>query len=169
MNPPALRGRTRRNRKQRQTRKRNLQQLIATIKRGPCVDCKKPLPVWVLEFDHLANKTDTINRLVNSGRSKHKVLEEVAKCEVVCANCHKHREYLRGRVEYQSKRFKNDTQHQCMDCGDSFSSWVIIRKKKVCHNCWRDRMHRLECSTTSTLKDSGAKSVAAPKTNAGTG
>jgi hypothetical protein len=56
-----------------------------------------------------------------------------------------------------------------MDCGDSFSSWVIIRKKKVCHNCWRDRMHRLECSTTSTLKDSGAKSVAAPKTNAGTG
>lgn len=55
----------------------------------PCVDCGEA-DILVLEFDHLRDKSDTISSLMtkgNMGRMK----EEIKKCEVVCANCHKRR------------------------------------------------------------------------------
>lgn len=53
-----------------------------------CVDCGEADPV-VLEFDHIRDKTYSISRLRGSGPNKQKLLEEMAKCEVRCANCHK--------------------------------------------------------------------------------
>lgn len=56
----------------------------------PCVDCGETDPV-VLEFDHLV-QSET-NRDVTSMMlySIEKILSEIAKCEVVCANCHTRR------------------------------------------------------------------------------
>jgi hypothetical protein len=58
----------------------------------PCVDCglKDPL---VLEFDHveLSAKRLEVNRLVQRGFAWPTVVEELAKCEVRCANCHRRR------------------------------------------------------------------------------
>ena len=62
----------------------------------PCTDCKENYPYWVMEFDHLGNKSFTIGQYYNYTQSMEKVMEEVAKCEVVCANCHKTRTYMRA-------------------------------------------------------------------------
>ena len=55
-----------------------------------CVDCGESNPV-VLEFDHRddVNKLNTISTLVGSGCSWRKIEEEIEKCDVRCANCHR--------------------------------------------------------------------------------
>lgn len=52
------------------------------------MDCGEDDPV-VLQLDHVRGiKTATINYLLNGARSFERLVVEVAKCEVVCANCH---------------------------------------------------------------------------------
>ena len=59
----------------------------------PCSDCGETDPV-VLEFDHLRDKTLNIGAAL-SRRNWNAILDEMAKCEVVCANCHRRRIALR--------------------------------------------------------------------------
>ena len=59
----------------------------------PCIDCGETDPV-VLEFDHLRDKAFNIGEAL-SRRSWQAILDEMAKCEVVCANCHRRRTALR--------------------------------------------------------------------------
>jgi hypothetical protein len=77
-----------RERKQRLNRERT-QFLLAYFAAHPCADCGESDPI-VLEFDHLGDKAFDIG----SGftyRNWEAVLAEIAKCEVVCRNCHKRR------------------------------------------------------------------------------
>ena len=60
----------------------------------PCVDCGETDPI-VLEFDHLRDKKFSIAKGWR-GHEWQKVLDEIAKCEVVCANCHRRRTARRG-------------------------------------------------------------------------
>lgn len=60
----------------------------------PCTDCGEVDPV-VLEFDHIRDKSSDVTRLVHTGESWQRVMREIEKCEVVCANCHRRRTYLR--------------------------------------------------------------------------
>ena len=53
----------------------------------PCVDCGESDPV-VLEFDHRENKLWEIAQLTKDGTPK-KFAEEILKCDVRCANCHR--------------------------------------------------------------------------------
>jgi hypothetical protein len=70
--------------------------LIEYFRSHPCVDCGETDPV-VLEFDHLRDKRfDISNRLVSVRWES--VLQEIAKCEVVCANCHRRRTMVRRRA-----------------------------------------------------------------------
>ena len=62
----------------------------------PCVDCGESDPV-VLEFDHVrGTKVQAVSKMIASHRSKQSVLEEIAKCEVRCANCHRRVTARRG-------------------------------------------------------------------------
>ena len=61
-----------------------------------CFDCGGAFPHYVLEFDHKPEfeKSGVVYRvLVSEGVEK--AWEEIAKCDVVCANCHKIRTYNR--------------------------------------------------------------------------
>lgn len=62
---------------------------------NPCTDCKQIFPWYVMEFDHIAdNKYKKIAQISN--QSLEKVLDEMAKCELVCVNCHRIRTYKRN-------------------------------------------------------------------------
>ncbi len=71
---------------------------MAGIKQGvPCTDCGGMFPVYVMHWDHLPGfeKHDAISTLL--GGSRDVVLEELKKCELVCANCHVMRTVARAR------------------------------------------------------------------------
>lgn len=60
------------------------------LKSHPCVDCGET-DILVLEFDHKnrEQKNMDISSLVKRGVSFKKLVEEISKCEVRCANCHR--------------------------------------------------------------------------------
>lgn len=76
------------------TNRKEIQSIIYDwLSTQKCKDCGIN-DVRVLEFDHLADKTASVSSLMN-GRSIKRMIEEIRKCEIVCANCHKIRTYTR--------------------------------------------------------------------------
>lgn len=71
------------------TRARNVKQMFAYLANHPCVDCGED-DVKVLEFDHLRDKKFEVSKKL-SDRRWDSLLQEIAKCDVVCANCHRRR------------------------------------------------------------------------------
>lgn len=76
-----------------------------------CVDCgfEGKDNVWAIEHDHLEpkEKRRVISRMVSEGCSIKSILEECAKCEVVCSNCHRRREhdrYHEGKLTHDRSR-----------------------------------------------------------------
>lgn len=74
-------------------------QYLRKLRESPCTDCGNTYPWYVMEFDHVTKKEFNIGVAINKGWAK--LREELAKCEVVCANCHKVRTHLR-RTESSS-------------------------------------------------------------------
>lgn len=65
------------------------------LERSACADCGND-DIVVLEFDHVTeDKFKGVMQLVNEGYSMQRLKDEIEKCEVVCANCHKRRTYKR--------------------------------------------------------------------------
>ena len=58
------------------------------------MDCGIKYPPYVMDFDHLGDKEFVISKGV-SMHSPIKLLKEIAKCDVVCSNCHRLRTYNR--------------------------------------------------------------------------
>ncbi len=57
-----------------------------SLKTNPCDDCGEEYHPEVMQFHHLFDKTIEVAKLVN--RSEDVILAEVAKCVLLCANCH---------------------------------------------------------------------------------
>jgi hypothetical protein len=65
--------------------------ILEYLSAHPCVDCGEADPL-VLDFDHVTGqKRKAISRLVSDGHALQDIKEEIAKCEVRCANCHRRR------------------------------------------------------------------------------
>jgi hypothetical protein len=56
----------------------------------PCVDCGES-NIALLDFDHIGNKVGDVASMVRDARSWGVIADEIAKCEVRCANCHMRR------------------------------------------------------------------------------
>jgi len=63
---------------------------LKSIKDVPCNDCNIKYPSYVMDFDHRdqKQKLGSINSRIMRGSWK-KLQEEIKKCDVVCANCHR--------------------------------------------------------------------------------
>ena len=77
-------------------RNRNINKdLLDKFKDKPCMDCGVKYPPYVMDFDHKKDKLFNISGKVLGGMSFKKLLLEIEKCDLVCANCHRIRTYNR--------------------------------------------------------------------------
>jgi hypothetical protein len=76
-----------------------LDQWLSGIKLASgCVDCGYKEHPRALDFDHIGtDKTANVGVMVHNRVARAVVLAEIAKCEVVCANCHRIRTWKRNR------------------------------------------------------------------------
>lgn len=67
---------------------------LDSLRSVPCTDCGQKFLPCAMDFDHVGPKSFGI---MNKYRDKtmEQLKQEVAKCEVVCANCHRVRTYNR--------------------------------------------------------------------------
>lgn len=78
---------------------------IDSVKAAPCTDCRQSFPPVCMDFDHTgSSKIKSIARMYSSGYNLRLIQEEIAKCELVCANCHRirtanRRENLAGPID----------------------------------------------------------------------
>jgi formate-dependent nitrite reductase cytochrome c552 subunit len=108
----------------------------------PCADCGGRFASHQMDFDHRDPRMKRFNLLTGRAtlKSRSEVLAEAAKCDVVCANCHRlrtrrqHRTWLASRtpavsarIDYQRARWRHraDLLDQlrsvpCADCGGTF-------------------------------------------------
>jgi hypothetical protein len=72
-------------------------QLLRDLKENtPCVDCGNSYPHYIMDFDHTRGiKKAKMSELITS--SWRTFFEELDKCDIVCANCHKVRTYDRSQ------------------------------------------------------------------------
>jgi hypothetical protein len=83
-------------------RARNRELIYGFLAQHACVECGEADP-RVLEFDHVrGEKKGNISDMVRRGVPWARVTEEIQKCEVRCANCH------RRRTVSQFKWFKEN-------------------------------------------------------------
>lgn len=73
--------------------------LLSFLGTHPCIDCGEKDPI-VLDFDHRGNKTAQIADLMGGGFSWNRIEEEMNKCDVRCANCHR-RKTAKERNNYR--------------------------------------------------------------------
>lgn len=92
--------------------------VVAAAKDGPCTDCGQRFPTYAMDFDHVrGEKVAAVSVLVSKGASEEIIREELAKCELVCANCHRIRTFSRP----DAPAAPPDAQvlaPQCIDPGD---------------------------------------------------
>ena len=137
------------------TRADNRAMAIAYLRAHPCVDCGEA-DVVVLQFDHLRDKRTDVATLINSGATWHLIEEEIAKCEVRCANCHRMMTALRylerqpartsrPTAEPEQLRIEDTRTRECRVCGRlqpltsfPFRSRVTGSRHTICLSCQRE-------------------------------
>lgn len=88
-------------------RKENIKKWVNRyLKNKPCLDCKIKYHPYCMDFDHVdgRNKTRTIATLVGDGYSKSRILKEISKCDLICANCHRLRTFKRGWNRWKKRK-----------------------------------------------------------------
>lgn len=64
------------------------QKIVLDALKSGCIDCGE-LDIVVLDFDHQGNKKYNIANMLHDAASLDKLKQEIDKCEVRCANCHR--------------------------------------------------------------------------------
>jgi len=74
--------------------------LVRHYKSVPCADCAQSYPYYVMDFDHREGETKLYGVAQLHRFKSLAILEaEIAKCDVVCSNCH--------RIRTQARRAKS--------------------------------------------------------------
>lgn len=95
---------------------------VDSLKEGkPCLDCGKTFAPYVMEYDHVhGEKRINISKMAHHRRER--VLEEIAKCELVCCACH--------RTRTRDRRALVKTQRLL-----EFQSWIDVLRDSPCVDC----------------------------------
>lgn len=76
-----------------------IKEFIIDQKDKPCMDCGNNYPWYVMQFDHVrGEKKFNLATAVKRERSIKSLIEEISKCDLVCANCHAERTAKRAFI-----------------------------------------------------------------------
>lgn len=79
-------------------RRSQLRDWANELKQRPCVDCNGVFHFRAMQWDHVGtDKVANVSVMVTDGFGRETILSEIAKCELVCANCHAVRTYEREK------------------------------------------------------------------------
>lgn len=87
-------------------RYRNRRALMNKLKSKPCFDCGIQYMPWIMQFDHREPSIKEI-ALSNLNISEQRMLKEIEKCDLVCANCHcerTHQQRIKGVLPCREAR-----------------------------------------------------------------
>jgi hypothetical protein len=117
---------------------------IRELKSNPCTECGEVFPWECMDFDHVRGEKK-FRISTGSGRKRSIVEEELAKCELVCVNCHRIRTFkIRPQAVHtiksttRNERIIQEAKNiPCMDCGKKFPTICMdfdhVRGIKVRH------------------------------------
>jgi hypothetical protein len=124
-------------------------EFLRDLRRRPCQDCGRTFPPWVMDFDHRDPREKKFSLAAGKVLLKPRavLLVEIAKCDIVCANCHAIRTYewiksedvFSSRAKGTSRYLARQTAYRaaqskllalvrtvpCMDCGETFPFFVM--------------------------------------------
>ena len=89
---------------QRVTRNRSM---LRKAKSVPCADCRVVYPYYVMDFDHRPGEVKCFNLANVAGQTRISLARleaEIAKCDVVCANCHRIRTHERRKTKLEQQK-----------------------------------------------------------------
>ncbi|MBB3040139.1 hypothetical protein [Hoyosella altamirensis] len=69
--------------------------IIRDAKSKACDDCGEQYPYYVMQFDHVRGQKEFNIGSIGPTASRSRLLAEIEKCDVVCANCHAERSHQR--------------------------------------------------------------------------
>lgn len=127
--------------RQNDIKEKNKQIILQYKANKPCVDCGIVYHPYVMDFDHIDRKTKKfkISGSLNS-RNGDDLIKEIEKCELRCANCHRHKTYMESlnnsilttdNTKYKTyisnkKNIVNSLKNKpCMDCGNEYNHWQM--------------------------------------------
>lgn len=115
-------------------------QFINERKDRPCHDCGGTFLPCAMDFDHIrGEKVSNISAMKQL--SFDKIELEIAKCDLVCSNCHRLRTYSRlknpGRQRFSRLMIEYKSGKPCADCENSFEPCAMdfdhVAGEKLCN------------------------------------
>lgn len=79
-------------------------QWLNELRSVPCMDCGRTFPPCCMDFDHRPGEIKSFDIANNVKRSKESLLVEIAKCDLVCSNCHRIRTHARLQAKLKAAR-----------------------------------------------------------------
>lgn len=68
-----------------------------------CADCGETFRYWMLDYDHREDKLYKPGHLKKTLKSRETIMKELAKCDLVCSNCHRIRTWKRQQEAKKNK------------------------------------------------------------------
>lgn len=106
---------------------------VKWLKNSPCIDCAELFPPCVMDYDHRdpSSKNERLSRM--KFRPWGEILSEIAKCDLVCACCHRNRTYKAVPVTSASRNYRYHrlildelkSETPCLDCKANKNSWQM--------------------------------------------
>ncbi len=86
-------------------RRAEVRRVIDEAKSRPCVECGIQFPLPAMQFDHVRGvKSFNLGSANSRANNLDALREEIAKCDVVCANCHAVRTDARTTGKWKARR-----------------------------------------------------------------
>lgn len=86
---------------QRQIKQRKLlRAVVEEAKQGSCLDCHETHPPWAMDFDHRpgTKKKFNVSDALRASVTVERLKAEIAKCDLICALCHRYRTHGQRRI-----------------------------------------------------------------------